>query len=147
MGLLERLAMDRDEDLKKGKASPGTPGQKEEPKVDPYLDLKKKIFDRVVEEIKISSGDDDETNMQHVEEEIKNIINEVIESEAHYLTRNERAIVSRDIINETIGFGPSLRCFRTIRYPRSWSTDMIRSMWSGGESWSSAMLNSGITTM
>ncbi len=106
MGLLERLAMDRDEDLKKGKASPGTPGQKEEPKVDPYLDLKKKIFDRVVEEIKISSGDDDETNMQHVEEEIKNIINEVIESEAHYLTRNERAIVSRDIINETIGFGP-----------------------------------------
>lgn len=105
MGLLERLAMDREDDARKGKAQPAQ-GQKEEPKADPYLDLKKKVFDRVVEEIKISSGDDDDSDMQQVEEEIRTIINEVIDQEAHYLTRNERAMISRDIINETIGFGP-----------------------------------------
>jgi pilus assembly protein CpaF len=105
MGLLERLALDKEEENKKGKGSQSTSSQKEEQKSDPYKDLKLRIFDRVVEEVKISN-EDEENNMQNVEEEIRNVVNEVIESEAQYLTRNERGIIARDIINETIGFGP-----------------------------------------
>ncbi len=103
MGLLERLAMDKDEENKKGKINPAL-GTKEEQKSDPYKDIKKRIFDKVVEEVKISQ--DDTNDMAAVEEEIRNIVNGVIESEAQYLTRNERNVIARDIINETIGFGP-----------------------------------------
>ncbi len=105
MGLLERLAMDKEEENKKSKSSSSASGQKEEQKVDPYKELKSKIFNRVVDEVKISD-EDDENDMHKVEEEIRNIVNTVIESEAQYLTRNERANIARDIINETIGFGP-----------------------------------------
>ena len=103
MGLLERLAMDKEEGTKKGKPV-SIHGQKDDFKEDPYKELKSRICDKVVEEVKISH--EDEENMQPVEEEIRNIVNEVIESEAKYLTRNERNIIARDIINETIGFGP-----------------------------------------
>ncbi|MCX7772569.1 MAG: CpaF family protein, partial [Clostridia bacterium] len=105
MGLLERLALDKEEEVKKGKTQSGSMGQKEEPKVDPYKDIKKKIFDRVVEEVKITNEGED-NDMQKIEEDIRSIVNEVIESDAQYLTRNERTIIARDIINETIGFGP-----------------------------------------
>lgn len=105
MGLLERLAMDKEEENKKNKSSSSVSGQKEEQKVDPYKELKGRIFDRVVDEVTISN-EDDENDMHKVEEEIRNIVNTVIESEAQYLTRNERAAIARDIINETIGFGP-----------------------------------------
>lgn len=103
MGLLERLAMDKEDDHKKGKPV-SIHGQKDESKEDPYKNLKVRIFDKVVEEVKISQ--DDEDNMQTIEDEIRNIVNEVIESDAKYLTRNDRSVIARDIINETIGFGP-----------------------------------------
>jgi len=103
MGLLERLTMDREEEHKKG-VSAISPGQKEDLKTDPYKELKARIFDRVVEEVKLSN--EDNGDMTAVEEEIRGIINSVIESEAPYLTRNERNTISRDIINETIGYGP-----------------------------------------
>ncbi len=105
MGLLERLALDKEEENKKGKSTASAQNQKEEPKADPYKDLKRKIIDRVVDEIKITN-EDQETDMQKVEDEIRGIANEVIESEAQYLTRNERTLIARDIINETLGFGP-----------------------------------------
>lgn len=105
MGLLERLAMDKEDESKKSKGSSSASGQKEEQKTDPYKELKVKIFDRVVDEVKMANGDE-ETDIKKVEEEIRSIVNEVIESEAQYLTRNERSLIARDIINETIGFGP-----------------------------------------
>ena len=105
MSLLERLAMDKDEDAKSGKMPPGQ-GQPEGNHSDPYLDLKKKIFDRVVAEIKISSHDAEGNDLNKLEESIRTIVGEVIESDAQYLTRNERNLIGRDIINETIGFGP-----------------------------------------
>lgn len=103
MGLLERLAMDREEETKKGMTVIAS-GQKEEQKADPYKELKVKIFEKVVEEVKITQ--DDNGDMTAVEDEIRGIVNNVIESEAQYLTRNERNIITRDIINETIGYGP-----------------------------------------
>ncbi len=103
MGLLERLAMDREEETKKG-MTVIVSGQKEEQKADPYKELKVKIFEKVVEEVKITQ--DDNGDMTAVEDEIRGIVNNVIESEAQYLTRNERNIITRDIINETIGYGP-----------------------------------------
>jgi len=103
VGLLERLAMDKEDEIKKGKPV-SIHGQKDESRGDQYKDLKIRIFDKVVEEVKISQ--DDEYNMQSIEDEIRKIVNDVIESEAKYLTRNERNLITRDIINETIGFGP-----------------------------------------
>ncbi len=104
MGLLERLQMEKDDDGKKTGVKPG-PGGREEVREDPYKDLKKKIFDRVVEEVHIRD-EDEGAETGEVEEAIRVIVNEVIEKEAAYITRNERGFIARDIINETIGFGP-----------------------------------------
>ena len=103
MGLLARLAMDKEEENKKGMAAIVS-GQKEDHNTDPYKELKIRIFDKVVEEVKITQ--DDNGDMTAVEDEIRSIVNDVIESEAQYLTRNERNMISRDVINETIGYGP-----------------------------------------
>jgi pilus assembly protein CpaF len=103
VGLLERLAMDKQDDVKPGKPV-SIHGQKDDSREDIYKDLKVRIFDKVVEEVTISQENED--NMQIIEDEIRKIANEVIETEAKYLTRNERNIITRDIINETIGFGP-----------------------------------------
>lgn len=104
MGLLERLQMEKDDDGKKGGTKPG-PGGREEVREDPYKDLKKKIFDRVVDEVHVREEDEDK-DPGEIEETIRVIVNEVIEKEAPYITRNERGFIARDIINETIGFGP-----------------------------------------
>lgn len=106
MGLLERLAIEKkEEENKRGKGQAASSAQKEEPKNDPYKEIKQKIFDRVVEEVKITD-EDEEDDTQKIEDEIRNVVNEVIEKDFSYLTRNERSIITRDIINETIGFGP-----------------------------------------
>lgn len=102
MGLLERLQIEREDEAKK--RSTQQIGSKEEQKEDPYKDLKKRIIDRVVEEVHLN--EEDEKTANETEEKIRSITNEVIEKEAAYLTRNERGIIGRDIINETIGFGP-----------------------------------------
>ena len=105
MGLLERLQLEKDDDAKKRGAPVGT-ANREEVREDPYRELKKKIFDRVVEEVHITDDNDDGKESGEVEEAIRVIVNEVIEKESPYLTRNERGLIGRDIINETIGFGP-----------------------------------------
>lgn len=104
MGLLERLQMEKDDEAKK-RTQAGV-SVREETREDPYRELKKKIFDRVVEDVHITNNHNDEMESGEVEESIRNIVNEVIEKEAAYLTRNERGLISRDTINETIGFGP-----------------------------------------
>ncbi len=106
MGLLERLQMEKDDDSKKSGAKTGA-AARDEVREDPYKEIKKKIFDRVVEDVHIT-GDDDSggKNTVEIEETIRGIVNEVIEKEASYLTRNERGIIAQSIINETIGFGP-----------------------------------------
>lgn len=103
MGLLERLQMEKEDEAKK--RSQSGPAVREEVREDPYKDLKKKIFDRVVEEVHIRD-DDDTQETGETEEAIRTIVNEVIEKEAPYITRNERGLIGRDIINDTIGFGP-----------------------------------------
>lgn len=96
--------MEKDDEAKK-RTQAGV-SVREETREDPYRELKKKIFDRVVEDVHITNNHDDEMESGEVEESIRNIVNEVIEKEAAYLTRNERGLISRDTINETIGFGP-----------------------------------------
>ncbi len=105
MGLLERLQQEKEEETKKGKP-PGSSPKKEEPKEDPYRELKKKIFARVVEEIHIDHKDNGEEEMLGAEEEIKAIAQEVIERQASHLTRNEKPIIIKEVIHETLGFGP-----------------------------------------
>ncbi len=104
MGLVERLQMEKEEDVKK--RSPSGAPLKEEVKEDPYQELKQKIFDRVVNEVRVTDEDKDEKEAGELEESIRVIVNEVIELEAPYITRNERGMIGRDIINDTIGFGP-----------------------------------------
>ena len=104
MGLLERLQMEKEDETKK--RSPSNPAARDEVKEDPYKLLKQKIFDRVVDEVRVTDEDKDEKEAGEIEEAIRIIVNDVIEKEAPYITRNERGLIGRDIINETIGFGP-----------------------------------------
>jgi pilus assembly protein CpaF len=105
MGLLERLQLEKEDDAKK-RGTPAGSTNRVEAREDPYRELKKKIFDRVVEEVHITDDNNDGKEPGDVEESIRIIVNEVIEKESPYLTRNERGLIGRDIINETIGFGP-----------------------------------------
>ncbi len=105
MGLLERLQMEKEDETRKRATQTGsTP--REEVREDPHRDLKKKIFDRVVDEVRITDEDGVTSETGEVEEAIRAVVQEVIEKEAAYLTRNERGLIGREIINETIGFGP-----------------------------------------
>ncbi|MBP7174772.1 MAG: CpaF family protein [Thermoclostridium sp.] len=105
MGLLERLQQEKEEEVKKGKVS-GSPQKKEEHKGDPNQELKKKIFARIVEEIHLDLKENQQEDSADAEEDIKTIAQEVIEQQASHLNRNEKTLIIREVIHETLGFGP-----------------------------------------
>ena len=105
MGLLERLQQEKEEESRKGKPS-GTGQKKEEHRVDPNRELKKKIFARVVEEIHLDLKENPEDEIASTEEDIRNIAQEVLDQQANHLTRNEKNQIIREVIHETLGFGP-----------------------------------------
>lgn len=75
---------------------------------DPFADIKKKIHNRVIEEIKpdiLNYAEENEQNPE-LKEAISKIAEEVIEGESLYITKNDRQKIVSEIIDEAIGFGP-----------------------------------------
>lgn len=72
---------------------------------DPFRELKKKIFERIINEIKVddmavSEGD------HELENKIIALVEKVLTEEDTPIPRNEKVKITADVINETIGFGP-----------------------------------------
>ena len=68
---------------------------------DPYLELKSKIHQKIIEELDNETNDDESSD-----EEIKNIIETMLQEEKEPLTRQERERISEEIFAEIKGFGP-----------------------------------------
>ncbi|MBZ4645093.1 MAG: type secretion system protein [Clostridia bacterium] len=74
-------------------------------KKDPFRDIKKKIFDRIVNEINPDDIEDGEDS-QELEKKIALLVEKALSEENVPLSRNDRQKIISEIIDETIGFGP-----------------------------------------
>lgn len=74
-------------------------------KKDPFIDVKKKIMERIVSEINPSDMDLS-TGTGELEKKITSLAEKSFDEENIPLTRNEKQNIVSGIIDETIGFGP-----------------------------------------
>jgi pilus assembly protein CpaF len=107
MSLLERLQKEKDTEGLDGKSLRSKKVQVLQ-KEDPFSEIKKKIHNKIIEEIKTESfkESDDENGEEKLGKEIAALIESVLESENNYISKSERQKITSEIINETIGLGP-----------------------------------------
>lgn len=72
---------------------------------DPFFELKKKIQEKVIEELTIDFKEVKEDD-KNLKDDIEEIIKEYIEHEGLNITRIERLRLTEDILDEILGFGP-----------------------------------------
>ncbi len=74
-------------------------------KHDPYKELKQKLFNRIVDEV---NPDDleNQKNQEELEMKIVEFIEKALAEENIPLTKNDRMKITKEILDETIGFGP-----------------------------------------
>lgn len=107
MSLMERLQKEKGSDMPENKPARLKKLQSVQ-KVDPYAEIKLKIHNKIMEEIKngafknINEEEDDES----LKQEIQSIIESIFDQENTFFTKNERQRIASEIIDETIGFGP-----------------------------------------
>jgi pilus assembly protein CpaF len=107
MSLLERLQREKSIEVaenktQKVKKSGGAP------KSDPFAEIKAKIQNKIVEEIKTEAFKETEEfdGEQLLEKEIATIVENILNEETAYISKSERQKILSEIIDETIGLGP-----------------------------------------
>ena len=77
-------------------------------KEDPFHDIKERIYNKIIEEIKTDTlkGIEQNNGDNILEKEITAIIEEVLDNENVPVTKSERQKLISEIIDETVGFGP-----------------------------------------
>ncbi|KRQ86262.1 putative conjugal transfer protein [Caloramator mitchellensis] len=78
---------------------------KNEKEIDPYLELKTKIQNKVIEELDIDFKEISEQNEELIQK-INSILTKHIEEESLNLTNNQKKKIREELIDEIIGFGP-----------------------------------------
>ncbi len=73
--------------------------------IDPYVELKMKIQNRVIEDLDIDFNDITDSN-DKLKEEINTILYKHIEAESLNMTTNQKRKIKEELIDEIIGFGP-----------------------------------------
>ena len=76
-----------------------------EQETDPYVELKFKIQNRVIEELDIDFNEISEQN-EELKQQINLIITKNIEQESLNMTGNQKKKIKEDLLDEIIGFGP-----------------------------------------
>lgn len=74
-------------------------------KKDPFEEIKKRIFDQVVEQIAPEEADENEESSE-LEKKIIVLVEKALAEESIPLSRNDKQKITLEIIAETIGFGP-----------------------------------------
>jgi len=77
----------------------------QEPQTDPYLELKMKIQNRVIEDLDIDFNDIADSNTE-LKEEINEILYKHIEAESLNMTTHQKRKIKEELLDEIIGFGP-----------------------------------------
>jgi pilus assembly protein CpaF len=111
MGLRDRFMQMRDDPNKEEAPTPepapgSAPAKKNADRrpVDPYQDLKSRIHRKLIESVDLAALEaSDETRLQN---EIRIILQKVLESENIFLNPGERNQLIREVQNETLGLGP-----------------------------------------
>lgn len=78
---------------------------KNEKEIDPYLELKTKIQNKVIEELDIDFKEISEQN-EELKQKINSILTKHIEEESLNLTNAQKKKIKEELIDEIIGFGP-----------------------------------------
>ncbi|CDF58756.1 CpaF family protein [Thermobrachium celere] len=78
---------------------------RQEKEVDPYVELKAKIQNKVIDELDINFKDISEEN-EEVTQKINSIILKHIEEESLNLTNSQKKKIREELLDEIIGFGP-----------------------------------------
>ncbi|CCJ34424.1 CpaF family protein [Caloramator australicus] len=78
---------------------------KKEREMDPYIELKTKIQNKVIEELDIDFNEISDEN-EKLKEKIISIIDKNIEEESLNLTNAQRKKIKEELLDEIIGFGP-----------------------------------------
>lgn len=91
--------------LEKEKSIESSEGKKEKDSKDSaYEELKDRIQEKIIEEVSIDFND--ETKNEELKFEIEEIITELLENEKTNINRMDRERIKKEIIDETLGFGP-----------------------------------------
>ncbi len=77
----------------------------QEPQSDPYMELKMKIQNRVIEDLDIDFKDITDSN-EELKEEINGILYKHIEEESLNMTTHQKRKIKEELLDEIIGFGP-----------------------------------------
>ncbi len=77
-------------------------------KIDPFKELKSKIYEKVIQNIKKENFKEiiESEKTDELKEEITNVIESVLDGENTYIAKSDRIQIINEIINESIGFGP-----------------------------------------
>ncbi|MDF2524362.1 MAG: type secretion system protein [Clostridiales bacterium] len=103
MSLLQRIEKERL--VVTGDTGPLSKNKNNLQSKDPYKELKKKILDKIINEIKADDivGSEGE---HELENKITALVEKVLTEEDRPIPRNDKIKITSEIINETIGFGP-----------------------------------------
>lgn len=107
MSLLERLQREKNIEVADNKAQKiKKPGNAS--KEDPFAEIKAKIHNKIIEEIKTDAFKDfdEESREEQLEKEISSIVENILNDENSYISKIERQKIISEIIDESIGFGP-----------------------------------------
>jgi len=108
MSLLKRLEKEKSaavEGPEKTEKSPAAAAAKQ----DPYRELKIKIHKQVIEELDnevLRDEKQQDADSEKISETIENLVNDMLDREAGYIPRADRAKIVSEIIDEVIGLGP-----------------------------------------
>lgn len=94
-------------DTKTNQTNHNKPKTNKDKQEDPYENIKKNIKSKIIEDIKENKiGKVNENGDDNLEEEIKNIIDIMLDKETSYIPKIEKSKIISQILDETIGFGP-----------------------------------------
>lgn len=100
---MERLQKEKDSEVVDSKVQKVKVPEKE----DPFSEIKSKILNKIIDEIKSDKFKKiDQVDEEELEEEITAIVENILNEESSYISKSERQKIISDIIDETIGFGP-----------------------------------------
>ncbi len=108
MGLLDRIEKQRNSQTSENKSTEVAKGQ--HAYVDEYREIKDKAHKSVIEAISKKITEKGQSNLlsqdQAQNDAVRQVIEDIVESEADTVTRPERAKIARELYDEVMGYGP-----------------------------------------
>jgi len=105
MSLMSRIRLEQQARAQKGDKEGSGSGRERRGRTDPFKELKSKIHTEIIQEVDPQLLDSRD-NIDLVRQTVENIIIEKLAAEEKPLSRSEREMILRDLLDEVLGFGP-----------------------------------------